>query len=134
MDIPPKHVRFTHAPLNFKSKEIRLITIEPSSELSSPIQITIKHVDFSRHVDALARCQQEIAKLEAEGELKIMKRQRQDIYVSFLLGTFDFIALSYTWGPEFPAHDILVTGPNSRGWLLVRQNLYDFLNIERDRG
>ncbi|KAG9192880.1 hypothetical protein G6011_11614 [Alternaria panax] len=130
MEMPPKHVRFTHTPMNFKNREIRLLNIEPSSEPSSPIQITIKHVNFGRHVDAFARCREEVAILEIERDHNA--EEVDAIYDKFGQERLNFVPLSYTWGPESPAHDILVTSPDSRGWLTVRQNLYDFLRIRRN--
>ncbi|CAG5150414.1 uncharacterized protein ALTATR162_LOCUS2651 [Alternaria atra] len=130
MEMPPKHVRFMHTPLNFKNKEIRLLTIDSSSDPSSPIQITLEHVDFSGHSDALARYHEEVAKLG--GEYLISSDKRKAVYQRFTQETFHFIALSYTWGPEFPVHDILVTSPDCRGWLSIRQNLYEYLKIRRD--
>jgi hypothetical protein len=132
MEITPKHVRFTHTPLNFKNKEIRLLTIEPSSEPSRPIQITIKHVDLGGHIDALTRYREEVARLETVQW--VSREQRDTVYDEFFQETFDFIALSYTWGPESPAQDILVTSAECRGWLSVRQNLYEFLKMRRDCG
>jgi hypothetical protein len=133
MELPPTDVRFTHTPLNFKHKEIRLLTIEPSYDLESPIQITIKHIDFSSHVHALTRYQEEKARLRAQGHPR-SKWRSGALYNDFFKETLPFVALSYTWGPEFPAQDVLVTSPECRGWLPVRQNLYDFLKIRRTCG
>jgi hypothetical protein len=130
MELPPTDVRFVHTPLNFKNREIRLLTIEPSSDPESPIQITIKHIDFSDHVHALNRYQENRARLQARKPWNTDWRS-DALYNEFFKGTLRFIALSYTWGPEFPAQDILITSPESRGWLSVRQNLYDFLKIRR---
>ena len=135
MELPPKHIRFTHTPLNFKNKEIRLITIQPSPDPSSPIQIALKKVDFSGHSNAIANYHEEVAELI---ELSMVERldvrtQYMATYNTFLQGmSFGFRALSYTWGPELPAQDILVTSPECHGWLSVRQNLYEFLKIKRD--
>jgi hypothetical protein len=130
MELPPTDVRFTHTPLNFKHKEIRILTIEPSSDPESPIQITTKHIDFSDHVHALTRYQEKRARLQARKPWNTDWRS-DALYNEFFEGTLRFIALSYTWGSEFPAQDILVTSPESRGWLSVRQNLYEFLKIRR---
>ncbi|KAI4945501.1 hypothetical protein J4E91_007843 [Alternaria rosae] len=129
MEITPRNVRFTHTPLNLKSREIRLLTIERSSKSSSPIQITLKHVELSGHINALTRYREEVARLESIGWVK--KARREAIYDKMFHGTFDFIALSYTWGSELPVQDIFVTSPECRGWLSVRQNLYDFLKTRR---
>ncbi|RYN47675.1 hypothetical protein AA0114_g7519 [Alternaria tenuissima] len=133
MELPPTDVRFTHTPLNFKHKEIRILTIEPSSDPESPIQITIKHIDFSDHVHALTYYQEEKAKLQAR-DLWDDYWRSDALYNEFFKETLRFIALSYTWGPEFPAQDILVTSPECQGWLSVRQNLYDFLKTRRACG
>jgi len=126
MEMPPKHVRFTHTPLNFKNEEVRLLTIEPSVEPSSPIQVTMKHVDLSRHFAALVRYREEVARNRAGLE------QGMAMQDEFLQGMFDFTALSYTWGPESPAQDILVTSADCRGWFSIRQNLFEFLTNRRN--
>jgi hypothetical protein len=133
MELLPKHVRFTHTPLNFKHKEIRILTIEPSSDPESPVQITIKHIDFSDHIHALTRYQEEKARLIAQN-LWDIDLGSDALYNEIFKETLRFIALSYTWGPEFPVQDILVTSPECRGWLSVRQNLYDFLKTRRACG
>jgi len=131
MELPPKHVRFTHTPLNFKNKEIRLVKIEQSSGPSSPIQITIQNVDFSGHSHAITRYDEEVLKVDDYG-MRYRGERAKDLYAKCLQETpFKFIALSYTWGPELPAQDVLVTSSESRGWLSVRQNLYDFLKIRQ---
>jgi len=140
MDIPPRNVRFTHTPLNFESREIRLLTIEPSSEPSSPIQITIKHADLSRHIDALTEYREELVRMEAREWVSRERREAvwdeifrgQFVWDEMFQPTFSYTALSYTWGPELPAQDILVTSPECHGWLSVRQNLYDFLKMRRN--
>jgi len=132
MDLPSKHVRFTHTPLDFKNKEIRLITIQPSSDPSGPIQINMKNVDFSERNNALTRYREEIARLHDYPPFKVSKERDRAVYDHSMQATFNFIALSYTWGPELPAQDILVTSPECRGWLSVRQNLYEFLRTKRD--
>jgi hypothetical protein len=127
MELPPKHVRFTHTPLNFQNKEIRLITIEPSSDPSSPIEITMENVDFSGPSNALARYREKMVERRARGG----QGEVLDLLDEFLQGTLKFIALSYTWGPELPAQEILVTSSECRGWLSIRQNLYEFLKMRR---
>jgi hypothetical protein len=136
MELPPKHVRFTHTPLDYKNKEIRLLMIEPSTEPSSPIQITIKHVDFSAHANAVACYQEEVATLGSERSRfsRSSCLKEEALSRKYFRELFDYIALSYTWGPESPVRDILVTSPKCQGWLSVRQNLYDFLTIRRDCG
>jgi hypothetical protein len=133
MELPPTDMRFTHTPLNFKHQEIRILTIEPSSDPESPIQITIKHIDFSGHIHALTRYQEERDRMKAQDYWGNDWRSVA-LYNEFFKETLRFIALSYTWGPEFPAQDILVTSPECRGWLSVRQNLYDFLKTRRTCG
>jgi hypothetical protein len=133
MELPPTDVRFTHTPLNYKNREIRLLTIDPSSDPGSPIQITIKHIDFSGHVHALTSYQDEKAILRAQG-YPLSEWRSEARYNKFFKETLRFVALSYTWGPEFPAQDILVASPECRGWLSVRQNLYDFLVVRRTCG
>ena len=130
MELPPRHVRFEHTPLNFKNKEIRLITIKPSSDPSSPIQITMENVNFSGHSDALTRFREEVPKYPGWSRLSVERKRafRDEI----LQGTSRFIGLSYTWGPELPAQDILVTSPECRGWFSIRQNLYEFLKTKRN--
>lgn len=131
MEMPPIDVRFTYSPLNFKHKEIRILTIEPSSDPEGPIQVTIKHIDFSSHVDAFTRYQEEKNRLKARNPQATDWRS-EALYTEFFKETLRFIALSYTWGPEFPAQDIVVTSPECRGWFSVRKNLYDFLKTRRD--
>lgn len=130
MESPPTDVRFVHTPLNFKNREIRLLTIEPSSDPESPIQITIKHIDFSSHVHALTGYQEEKDRLKIRGRPR-SEWNSETLYNEFSKETLPFVALSYTWGSEFPAQDILVTSPECRGWLSVRQNLYEFLKTRR---
>jgi len=133
MELPPKDVRFTHTPLNFRNKEIRLITIEPTTDPSSPIHITMEHVDFSERINASTRYRKEKARLEPHHRLEPISREQDSaLYDKFLEGTFNFVALSYTWGPELPAQDIFVTSPECQGWFSVRQNLYEFLKTKRD--
>ena len=132
MELPPKHVRFTHTPLNFRNKEIRLITIQPNHDPSSPIQITMKNVDFGERIDAFTRYRVEADRLVGNPLARANRELDKAIYEKFMPGTLNFIALSYTWGPELPVQDILVTSPECRGWFSVRQNLYEFLKIKRD--
>ena len=91
----------------------------------------MQNVDFSGHGDALTCYREDIARL---GPVYLDNSDRREAaYNETFSNTFDFIAVSYTWGPGLPVQDILVTSSECRGWLSVRQNLYDFLKVRRNR-
>ncbi len=138
MELPPKHVRYTHTPLDYRNLEIRLLRIEPSSEPTSPIHITIKHVDFGSHRNALARCDNEYRNRRLHRDNPVRDKQWDEdeqwktVVRNHGDGIFEFTALSYVWGPQTPVHDILVTDHNVYGWFSVRENLYNFLETRKN--
>jgi len=92
----------------------------------------MKNVDFSERINAFSRYRMEVNRLGSQAPHGACRERDGAIYDKFMRGTVNFIALSYTWGPESPAQNIHVTSSECRGWFSVRQNLYDFLKIKRD--
>ncbi|KAH7384433.1 heterokaryon incompatibility protein-domain-containing protein [Phaeosphaeria sp. MPI-PUGE-AT-0046c] len=129
MELLPKHVRFAYTQLNYESKEIRLLKVKQDTEPSNPVEITIEHIDFGPYVEAVARRDEELAE---PNDVRPVSDERDEAVPSEVSQmSLEFTALSYTWGDELPKSDIIVTSPDSRGWLSVRENLHDFLKLRR---
>lgn len=139
MELPSKHVRFAHTPLDYKRKEIRVLKIEQDLQLSDPIRVTLENVDLGPLVAALADCDGRVAKLKSERHddwlfrSRALEEQIQAAHIETCQDTLNFTALSYTWGPESPTFDILVTSDHGEGWFSVRENLYNFLKMRRQQ-
>jgi hypothetical protein len=104
-ELPSRSQRYRHFSLDKRRKDIRLIQIKADPVHNSALRLFMK----TANLESISQ--------SVPGQIGADR---------------EFIALSYTWGPETPSSDILIEDSITSGWFSIRQNLYDFLKTKRD--
>jgi hypothetical protein len=121
--LPTYEGLFTYHPLETSTREIRVLQIDPATDLTAPIHCNLVHLSLDAQTSNHA------------ADERPFRHQRSDKNEIFENASGGFAALSYFWGDVEPAQTIYMNGlsrtitPNLAAALRHLRDPHDFLRI-----